>query len=88
MESYPHLTQAVAIILKRLREKANLSKRKLAEQSTIDRVYLLQLEQGKYRPTLNSLFFVAKALEIPAAKLVELIEEEVHRMEAEAAAEA
>lgn len=70
------LTEAVSLVLKRLREDAGLSKRKLAEISSIDRVYLLQLEQGKYRPTLNSIFFLAEALGMPAARLVDLIEQE------------
>ncbi|MGE9985435.1 helix-turn-helix domain-containing protein [Desulfovibrio sp. SGI.169] len=76
MEDYPKLIEAVSLVLKRLREDAGLSKRKLAEISSIDRVYLLQLEQGKYRPTLNSIFFLAEALEMPAAQLVDLIERE------------
>lgn len=76
MDDYPKLTTAVSRVIRRLREDAGLSKRKLAEMSTIDRVYLLQLEQGKYRPTLNALFFLARALGIPAARLVEHIEKE------------
>lgn len=76
MEDYPKLTEAVSLVLKRLREDAGLSKRKLAELSSIDRVYLLQLEQGKYRPTLNSIFFLAEAFGMPAARLVDLIERE------------
>lgn len=76
MEDYPFLTHAVSVILKQLREDAGLSKRKLAMNSGIDRVYLLQVEQGKYRPTLNFIFHLARALNIPAAKLVDLIEKE------------
>ena len=76
MEDYPKLTEAVSLVLKRLREDGGLSKRKLAELSSIDRVYLLQLEQGKYRPTLNSIFFLAEAFGMPAARLVDLIEQE------------
>lgn len=70
------LTEAISLVLKRLREDAGLSKRKLAEISSIDRVYLLQIEQGKYRPTLNSIFFLAEAFGMPAARLVDLIERE------------
>lgn len=76
MEDYPFLTQAVSVVLKKLREEAGFSKRKLAMNSGVDRVYLLQVEQGKYRPTLNFIFHLARALNIPAAKLVDLIEKE------------
>lgn len=78
MKDYPLLIEAVSRILKRVREEAGLSKRKLAELSEIDRVYLLQIEQGKYRPTLNSIFLLAKALGMPASKFVALIEQEQH----------
>ena len=81
MENFPSLTSAVSKVLRRLREDAGLSKRKLAMRSTIDRVYLLQVEQGKYRPTLNFIFHLARALNIPAAKLVDLIEKEQKSLE-------
>ncbi len=76
MEDYPNLIEGVSRVLTRLREDAGLSKRKLAGISSIDRVYILQIEQGKYRPTLNSIFFLAQALGIPASRFVELVERE------------
>lgn len=83
MENYPHLSNAVSVVLQRLREDAGLSKRALAIRSNIDRVYLLQVEQGKYRPTLNFIFHLAKGLGISAGKLVTLIEEEQKNMDKE-----
>lgn len=76
MEDYPFLVEAVSNVLTRLREDAGLSKRKLSMISHIDRVYLLQVEQGKYRPTLNFIFLLARSLGIPASELVLLIERE------------
>lgn len=76
MQDYPFLVESVSRVLTRLREDAGLSKRKLAMLSQIDRVYLLQVEQGKYRPTLNFIFLLARALGIPASELVLLIEQE------------
>ena len=85
MKDYPLLMEAVSQVLRHLREDAGLSKRKLAELSTIDRVYLLQIEQGKYRPTLNSIFLLAEALGMPASRFVELVERKRHilRLETE-----
>lgn len=84
MEDYPKLTEAVARVLRRLREAAGFSKRKLASLTTIDRVYLLQLEQGKYRPTLNSIFLIAQAFGMQPDRLIALIERErLHLMEEE-----
>lgn len=76
MDDYPKLTEATAAVLTRLREDAGLSKRKLASLTSIDRVYLLQLEQKKYRPTLNAVFLLAQALGLPPGRLVDMIEAE------------
>lgn len=80
MEDHPKLTEATARVLTRLREEAGLSKRKLATLTSIDRVYLLQLEQRKYRPTLNAVFLLAQALGLPPGRLVDMIEAERLRL--------
>lgn len=80
MEDYPYLIEAISHVLTRLRENAGLSKRRLAEIAGIDRVYLLQIEQGKYRPTLNSVFFIADALGLPPGLLVDLIRQEQQKL--------
>lgn len=77
MEDVPHLTDALALVIKRLRANSSLSQRKLAEVSGVDRVYLLQIEQGKFRPTLNAIFLIAKAFAISPEKLVELVNAEI-----------
>lgn len=80
MEDFPHLTEAISHVLTRLREDAGLSKRRLAMISNLDRVYLLQVEQGKYRPTLNFIFLLARAFGMPAGELVARIEQEQKRL--------
>ncbi|MDE5833342.1 MAG: helix-turn-helix domain-containing protein [Desulfovibrio sp.] len=81
MENFPYLNEAMSQVIVRLRKKAGYSQQKLAEISSITRVYLLQLEQGKFRPTLNSIFFLAKGLDIPPEQFVELIEKERKKIE-------
>ena len=81
MENFPFLNEAMSQVIVRLRKKAGYSQQKLAEISSITRVYLLQLEQGKFRPTLNSIFFLAKGLDIPPEQFVELIEKERKKLE-------
>lgn len=76
MEDYPFLMEAISNVLERLRTDAGFSKRKLATISGIDRVYLLQVEQGKYKPTINFMFLLAKGLGISVTELVTHIEEE------------
>lgn len=81
MENFPYLNEAMSQVIVRLRKKAGYSQQKLAEISSITRVYLLQLEQGKFRPTLNSIFFLAKGLDIPPEQFVEQIEKERKKIE-------
>lgn len=81
MDNFPYLNEALSQVIVRLRKKAGYSQQKLAEISSITRVYLLQLEQGKFRPTLNSIFFLAKGLDIPPDEFVELIEKERKKIE-------
>lgn len=88
MDDHPKLTEATAAVLTRLREDAGLSKRKLATLTGIDRVYLLHLEQKKYRPTLNAVFLLAQALGLPPSRLVDMIEaERLRLLEAETEAD-
>ena len=56
MKEYPKLNEALANILRSRREELKLSKRKLAELAYLERTYVIQLEQGKKRPTLNALY--------------------------------
>lgn len=76
MEDYPFLSQAISNVITRLREDAGLSKRKLSMISGIDRVYILQVEQGKYRPTVNFMFLLARGLAVAPDALFALVAEE------------
>lgn len=76
MQDYDYLMEATINVIKRLRKTKSLSQQKLADFAGIDRLYVLQLEQGRFRPTLNSIFFLARGLGLPPQTLVELIEEE------------
>ena len=81
MDNFPFLNQAVSSVVSKLRKNAGYSQQKLAERSSMARVYLLQLEQGKFRPTLNSIFFIARGLGIAPAKFVSMIEEKRRELE-------
>lgn len=84
MDDYPFLSEAISNVITRLRENAGLSKRKLSMLSSIDRVYILQVEQGKYRPTVNFMFLLAQSLGISPAAMFAMVESEVSRLRAEA----
>lgn len=80
MKDYPKLNQAIANVLKAKREELNFSKRKLAEMASLERVYLIQLEKGEKRPTVNALFYISEALGMKPNEMLKLIEEDVERL--------
>jgi transcriptional regulator with XRE-family HTH domain len=57
--------------LKRLRLECGLSMYALAKRSGISDVYIGKLEAGRSDPTLGMLRRLAKALDVPVARLVE-----------------
>lgn len=60
-----NLPQAVGLNLRRLRSRQNLSLEKLAQLSGVSRAMLGQIELGRSAPTINVLWKIAKALDVP-----------------------
>lgn len=79
MQDYPGLKTAIAATLKRLREAGNLSKRQMAQKAQLERVYLIQLERGEKRPSVNALFYLSSALGIRPSEMLKMIEEELEQ---------
>ena len=79
MQDYPGLKDAIAVTLRKLREAENLSKRQMAEKALLERVYLIQLERGQKRPSVNALFYLSSALGIKASEMIQKIEEEMEK---------
>lgn len=61
-------------VIKSLRIKKNITQSQLALDSTLERTYISELENGKYQPTLTSLFDIARGLDIKPSDLVRLVE--------------
>lgn len=79
MQDYPGLKDAIAVTLRKLREAENLSKRQMAQKAYLERVYLIQLERGQKRPSVNALFYISSALGIKPSEMIRQIEEELER---------
>jgi len=60
--------------LRKIREERKLSQEELALRSKLDRTYISLLERGKRRPTLNTIFALAKQLEVLPSEMVKLVE--------------
>lgn len=64
-------------VLKSIRKKQKLSQEELAFRCNLDRTYISMLERGIHQPTLSSLLAIAGAMDMKAAELVSLVEEEI-----------
>jgi transcriptional regulator with XRE-family HTH domain len=64
------LTPIVGTNLKRLRAKRELSLEKLAQKSGVSRAMLGQIELGKSTPTINIVWKIARALDVPFSALI------------------
>ncbi len=64
------LTPVVAQNLKRLRTERGLSLEKLSQAAGVSRAMLGQIEQGKSAPTINVVWKIVRALDVPFSALI------------------
>ncbi len=69
-DAAPDLAPTVGKNLRRLRMKRGLSLEKLAKASGVSRAMLGQVELGQSAPTINVLWKIARALDVPFASLI------------------
>lgn len=66
-------------VLRTARREAKLTQEELALDAGIERNFVSLIERGINQPTVRVLFKLAGALGIPAAKLIELTQQEADR---------
>ncbi|MGD8190697.1 helix-turn-helix domain-containing protein [Brevibacillus ginsengisoli] len=66
-----NLNLVIAQNLKRLRLERNLSLGQLAELSEVSKVMLSQIEKGDTNPTINTIWKIAKGLNVPYTVLID-----------------
>ncbi|HEY9867115.1 MAG TPA: helix-turn-helix transcriptional regulator [Candidatus Obscuribacterales bacterium] len=75
------LAKVFGKVLKQRREALNLSQEELAFEAGLHRTYISLLERGVKSPTLNVLFRLANALDIPASQFIQEIEVQLKTLE-------
>lgn len=65
------IDKTIAANLKKLREQQNLSIGQLAEKTGLSKVMLSQLEKGGSNPTINNIWKIASALNVPYTALLD-----------------
>jgi len=68
---------ALGRVLAKARAKTGLSQEQLAEQASMHRTYVSQIERGLKSPTLPVLFKICKTLDIPVSSLLRKVEAEM-----------
>ncbi|WP_214368402.1 helix-turn-helix domain-containing protein [Pseudonocardia sp. H11422] len=63
-------SELVAGNVRRLREERNMSMSELARRAGLAKGTLARLELGAANPTVDTLYAIARALEVPASKLI------------------
>ena len=57
-----------------------MTKSALAEFAWLERRYLLEIEQGDKRPTVNAVYSICEALKISPPEFLRKVEEEMGRL--------
>lgn len=65
------------LVLKKYRNESGLSQEELALRCGLDRTFISMLERGKRRPTINTVFSLAKALNIKPSAMIKEVEKVV-----------
>ena len=73
MRVYPGLSEAVAEVIEILRKERKMTKTALADFAGIERCYLLDILNGKKKPTLNIIFSICDALHIHPNQFINLV---------------
>jgi transcriptional regulator with XRE-family HTH domain len=63
--------EIIATNLKRIRQERHLSLGQLAEQAGVSKVILSQIEKGDSNPTINTIWKITGALQLPYTSLLE-----------------
>jgi transcriptional regulator with XRE-family HTH domain len=63
--------EIIAVNLKRIRKERHLSLGQLAEQAGVSKVILSQIEKGDSNPTINTIWKITGALQLPYTSLLE-----------------
>ncbi len=67
-------------VLRRMREDAGLTQEQLGFETDLRRTYISILELGQQQPSLTTILKIAKGLNCPPGKLVDLVLNEINEL--------
>ena len=87
MNEIPHLSEAFAQVLQEAREEAGVSQQELARRVKCARSFISFLETRTHLPSLNAFLVLCAALDLPAAEVLQRLENRLAFLQQTAAAE-
>jgi len=73
------IEEAFGEVIRELRKEHRISQEKLAEVSNLDRSFISLLECGHKQPSLVTIFQLAKAFNLSASKILQLVEVKIKK---------
>ena len=75
--------EIVGSVIQRIRERRRRSQELVSGLAGIGRTHLSAIERGARKPTLDTFFKIADAMNVSAGELMKLIEEEIQKTPAD-----
>jgi len=66
-------------VIRKLRIEAGLTQEELGFEADLRRTFVSTIELGQQQPTLVTIFKLSRALNVPASKIIELVEAEFNQ---------
>ena len=66
-------------VIRKLRIEAGLTQEELGFEADLRRTFISTIELGQQQPTLVTIFKLSRALNVPASKIIELVEAEFNQ---------
>ncbi len=66
--------KAFGLVINQMRKEIGLSQEALADEASLDRTFISQLETGTKQPSLTTIFRLAEALRVNASDLLRRVE--------------
>ena len=77
MRECPHLLEALALTIERLRKKQKLTKTALANLSDLQDCYIRGITKGRRNPTITALYAICEALGVPPDEFFRMVSAEM-----------
>ena len=80
MREFPYLADAISHVVESYRKNTRMTKTALADFSGLERRYLLEIERGTKKPTVNAVYSICEALNVSPVEFFAKVEEERLRL--------